>query len=469
MSILKKVFLAVCSVCLVLASGVGSVFAFDDFASTHNFATAIDFLAGQGIVSGYPDGTYRPASSINRAEFLKIVVGAKYGTDESVLGRYRSRNCISDVEPNQWYTPYICLGIEKGIVSGYPDGTFKPSANINSVEALKIVLKTFEHNVGVEGDPWFKVYIDAASVNNFIPLDVVSFSQLLNRGQMADLITRVMKLEDGNLDDYLGERASYRVTYGTMVEGKNVENEYQAWASVQESSVGVPPIFSFCVDEGESLGAVLPDNDKECCSGLVPFIGDEDVVGTRGICVDENSVPVTKQRALAVMEAENCFYDLSMDRVSLDLDGDVWTMSMEGCGGVCTVNGGEEFFMDVNQMCTGLIEPVSCVEEGGSLGAVVPGNDKECCEGFVPYIEDAEMVGTRGICVDENDVPLTKQEALTLLDDHNCIYDLTMDGVSFDLDGDVWTMSKEGCGGICTVNRATYEWYTDYSPMCTGS
>ncbi|MBI4653119.1 hypothetical protein HY750_02595 [Candidatus Kuenenbacteria bacterium] len=40
---------------------------------------------------------------------------------------------------------------------------------------------------------------------------------------------------------------------------------------------------SECVKEGESLGAVVPDNNKQCCAGLVPYIHQE-AIGTRGIC-----------------------------------------------------------------------------------------------------------------------------------------------------------------------------------------
>ena len=39
-----------------------------------------------------------------------------------------------------------------------------------------------------------------------------------------------------------------------------------------------------CAKEGESLGAVVPGNTKQCCAGLTPQIS-ENVVGTRGVCV----------------------------------------------------------------------------------------------------------------------------------------------------------------------------------------
>ncbi|MBU0646963.1 hypothetical protein KKC67_02695 [Patescibacteria group bacterium] len=44
----------------------------------------------------------------------------------------------------------------------------------------------------------------------------------------------------------------------------------------------------------------------------------------------------------------------------------------------------------------------TCVKEGESLGAVVSGNNKQCCEGLKPYISTdsagIKIIGTRGIC-----------------------------------------------------------------------
>jgi len=42
----------------------------------------------------------------------------------------------------------------------------------------------------------------------------------------------------------------------------------------------------------------------------------------------------------------------------------------------------------------------TCISEGGNLGAVIPGNYNECCEGLVAYIPEG-AIGTRGTCVQE--------------------------------------------------------------------
>jgi len=58
---------------------------------------------------------------------------------------------------------------------------------------------------------------------------------------------------------------------------------------VSKLVTGAPPAVvgrctADCVGEGESLGAVVPGNDKQCCSGLAPYVP-EGIVGTRGTCM----------------------------------------------------------------------------------------------------------------------------------------------------------------------------------------
>ena len=49
---------------------------------------------------------------------------------------------FKDTIQGAWYIPYLATAKNLGIVSGYPDGTFKPNQTVNKVEAMKIILKT---------------------------------------------------------------------------------------------------------------------------------------------------------------------------------------------------------------------------------------------------------------------------------------------------------------------------------------
>jgi len=110
---------------------------FPDIDSKSANCAAIEYLKEKGVLNGYPDGTFRPDNTINRAEFLKVVLLLF----KKNLVNTASLN-FSDTEKDAWYLPYLNTATSLGVISGYPDGTFKPAQTVNKVEAMKIILKT---------------------------------------------------------------------------------------------------------------------------------------------------------------------------------------------------------------------------------------------------------------------------------------------------------------------------------------
>jgi hypothetical protein len=153
---------------------------FRDVSGTHVYSDGIEYVRTNEIVSGYPDGTYKPDSNINRAEFTKIIMGAVMPT--SVSGTY----CFPDIR-NEWFAPYVCGAKKKGIIKGYPDGSFKPGQNISFAEAAKIIISAFGETV--ESDEiWYKPYVDRMGQKKAIPGSITTFDKNISRGEMAEII-----------------------------------------------------------------------------------------------------------------------------------------------------------------------------------------------------------------------------------------------------------------------------------------
>lgn len=158
---------------------------FPDVPKIYSSYDAINWGQSEGIIQGNPDGTFRPFENITRAAFLKIVLGA---LDEGY--NQDAKDCFPDAE--DWFEVYVCAAFEMGIVSGYPDGTFKPANYINMAEAAKILT----HSVlGVEQveqeDPWFRAYIFELWHHQAIPVGITSATQLVKRGEMMEMIYRI--------------------------------------------------------------------------------------------------------------------------------------------------------------------------------------------------------------------------------------------------------------------------------------
>lgn len=197
---MKKVIRIPLSVALILGFSAPAFAAFSDVSRSHPYAGAIAHVQAEGIVSGYPDGTFRPDQNVNRAEFTKIVIGATF--TERALG-FCDPNHIydySDVDSGVWYAKHLCLAVQHNIVSGYSDGTFRPEVGINAAEAAKIIASTDildagGHQVGtlpiVIGGAWYEQYMIYLADRNALPASVQYPEQSITRGELAEMIYKL--------------------------------------------------------------------------------------------------------------------------------------------------------------------------------------------------------------------------------------------------------------------------------------
>lgn len=103
------------------------------------YETAVISLSEKGIISGYPDGTFRPEASITRAEASMILVKAM-NFSQSDLNTSWSKT-FGDIESDYWAKDTIYYLAEAGILSGYPDGTFKADNQVTYDEMIVMLLQ----------------------------------------------------------------------------------------------------------------------------------------------------------------------------------------------------------------------------------------------------------------------------------------------------------------------------------------
>ncbi|HLG25316.1 MAG TPA: S-layer homology domain-containing protein, partial [Candidatus Gracilibacteria bacterium] len=111
------------------------------------------------------------------------------------------------------------------IISGYPDGTFKPAQNINFAEASKIVVNAFGYET-VDDAVWYRPYVEKLAELNAIPESIDGFDHKVTRGEMVEMIYRLReKLTDKPSQTYAELADNDSGTGGTSTGGSQGSGE----------------------------------------------------------------------------------------------------------------------------------------------------------------------------------------------------------------------------------------------------
>ena len=111
----------------------GGAMSFGDTTGS-SYKEAIDFVSSHRIMIGYPDGSFKPNATITRAE-MAVVLNNYYKLE----GPYSSP--FSDLPQSHWAYQYVAMAASAGLITGYPDGTFRPNNDNTRAEACVLFSK----------------------------------------------------------------------------------------------------------------------------------------------------------------------------------------------------------------------------------------------------------------------------------------------------------------------------------------
>lgn len=152
---------------LLVLTGVTSAFAAEANVTVPSdvkgstYETAVTELMQKGIVSGYPDGTFRPDSNVNRAEAVIMAVKSME-VSESDLNK-ASGSGFSDLTGYNWAASYINYAAGEKVVSGYPDGTFRPSGEVTVIEMAAMLVNSLGYTTKDLTGTWPENYLSKAT------------------------------------------------------------------------------------------------------------------------------------------------------------------------------------------------------------------------------------------------------------------------------------------------------------------
>jgi hypothetical protein len=140
-NILNKALPLTLVLLILLTTNVGSIKAsaaasFKDVKTTAWYYGYVSRLVELKITSGYSDGTYKPDSSVTRAEFITFL--CKAAGHQPAQG-----NLFSDTEKH-WASGYIAIALNNGIVDLPADKKFRPDVAITRLEAVEMLCRSLD-------------------------------------------------------------------------------------------------------------------------------------------------------------------------------------------------------------------------------------------------------------------------------------------------------------------------------------
>jgi hypothetical protein len=202
---LKRIKAVILTIVLTAASASGAVFADVDYSewdsqtgyppdvvNTQLYAP-VKTMIDKKIMTGYPDGTFKPDNPITRAEIAAALTRMTNRTDE--LDAAVNDNKFSDLAGHDWAKGYINVMADAGIVKGITASTFEPGKNISYAELITMLIRTKSGAASeIEAyGTWPSNYIQYAQIYNLLgDVTVADWTAPAPRGDVAKLIYRFL-------------------------------------------------------------------------------------------------------------------------------------------------------------------------------------------------------------------------------------------------------------------------------------
>lgn len=190
--------------CFVL---ILSVWSFVPYNVSADDEGIVSLMAELEIMQGDPDGNLRLSETVSRAEFTKMVLNAS--EYKNIVAKNQATSTFKDVLYTHWASPYIRVAVNKGIITGYSDSTFRPDECVLYEEALNICLKLLGYSSEDFGTSW--PYGQIGLSENIGLSDNVSLSagDYVTRRDAMNIIYNMLNTYVKGTKDYYASKINY--------------------------------------------------------------------------------------------------------------------------------------------------------------------------------------------------------------------------------------------------------------------
>ena len=154
-------------------------------------STAVDMLSSLGVIQGYDDGSFKPNTTVTRAQMAKMIFTIMNGGNDNANAYASLPTAFTDLPTAAWAQGYVRYLQNTGIIAGKSATKFAPNDTVTGLEAAKMVLVAAGYNAqkaGLTGAAWAQNTMKYGQLNNLFEDVDADLNAALPRQYAAQLI-----------------------------------------------------------------------------------------------------------------------------------------------------------------------------------------------------------------------------------------------------------------------------------------
>ena len=190
----------------VLALVLAFACAFTMFAGAASYSdkadikatTAVDMLSSLGVIQGYEDGSFKPNTTVTRAQMAKMIFTIMNGGNDNANAYISLPTKFTDLPTAAWAQGYVRYLQNTGIIAGKSVTKFAPNDTVTGLEAAKMVLVAAGYNAqkaGLTGAAWAQNTMKYGQLNNLFEDVDADLNAALPRQYAAQILYNALDMK----------------------------------------------------------------------------------------------------------------------------------------------------------------------------------------------------------------------------------------------------------------------------------
>ena len=161
-------------------------------------STAVDMLSSLGVIQGYDDGSFKPNTTVTRAQMAKMIFTIMNGGNDNANAYASLPTAFTDLPTAAWAQGYVRYLQNTGIIAGKSATKFAPNDTVTGLEAAKMVLVAAGYNAqkaGLTGAAWAQNTMKYGQLNNLFENVDADLNAALPRQYAAQNLYNALDME----------------------------------------------------------------------------------------------------------------------------------------------------------------------------------------------------------------------------------------------------------------------------------